>query len=66
MNPTDSRLSLEPAASLVKKMWEDPSITLERPLAARAEGAPPGSAPWAPAPGLLGPFSGSGGSGTCG
>lgn len=64
MNPIDSRLSLEPAASLVKKMWEDPSITLERPLEARAEGAPPGSAPWAPAPGLLGPLTGSG-NGNC-
>ena len=65
MNNVDSLLSHDQLSSLVKKTWEEPSITLQRPLEARAEGTPPGSGPWAPLPGSLGPFSASGGP-TCG
>ncbi|WP_423224668.1 hypothetical protein [Candidatus Amarolinea aalborgensis] len=63
MNHVDSLLSHDQPSSLVKKMWEEPSITLERPLEARAEGTPPGGAPWTTLPGSLGPFSASGGGG---
>ena len=64
-NNVDSLFSQDQPSSLVKKMWEEPSITLERPLEARAEGTPPGGGPWAPLPGSLGPFSTSGGGGPC-
>ncbi len=65
MNHVDSLLSYDQPSALVKKTWEEPSITLERPLEARAEGTPPGGGPWAPLPGFLGPFSGSPPSGGC-
>jgi hypothetical protein len=65
MNHVDSLLNHDQPSALVKKTWEEPSITLERPLEARAEGTPPGGAPWAPLPGFLGPFSGSSPNGGC-
>ena len=61
-------LSTSESLTLSAKMqWEDPCLTLERALEAKAQGGPPGGGP----PeggfdrGFLGPLSASGGVGGC-
>jgi hypothetical protein len=49
-----------------RKRWEEPCIVLERGLEVSAQGSPPGSNPFQPPNGFLGPLGTSGGSGTCG
>lgn len=47
--------SLDQPTTQVKKLWEDPCITLERELEARAQDGPPdGLAPWQR--GIVGPL----------
>lgn len=52
---------VDPLARPAKAVWEDPALTLERALQARAQGGPPTGGPPEAGPdrGFLGPLSGS-------
>ena len=58
-----SELSTPP----VKRLWEDPCLTLECALETRAQGVPPPGGPPNAGPnlGFVGPLNTSGGSGQC-